>query len=255
MKSSDNIIFLLVLIILILIIVSELSNNGEIESIEDESIEESVGSGLIEIETFPNDAEIFVDDVYGGISPTTLFNIPVGHHNIIIKKEGYEDFIKEINIEAGRKAFLEANLIPISEGQPEIVEVVEEEKIIEEETEEIALGTETSDNVISIGNEFLFYYDFSEKKFTSDRLVDSDMISRIYFNYFIFTRTSPVNIKAIGKNINEVEKEDCIGIKGQFEYLHSGESICVITKENEIVAIGGEWENIQDANLIWKLLS
>ena len=253
MKSSDNIIILLVVILFVLIIVSELSKNGEIETIEDESIEESIGSGLIEIETFPSDAKIFVDDVYGGISPTTLFNIPVGSHNIIIKKEGYEDFIKEINIEAGRKAFLEANLIPISEEQPETIEIVDEEEIIEEKTEEIVLGTE--DNVISIGNEFLFYYDFSEKKFTSDRQVDSDMISRIYFNYFIFTRTSPVNIKAIGKNINDVEKEDCIGIKGQFEYLHSGESICVITKENEIVAIGGEWENIRDVNLIWKLLS
>lgn len=253
MKSSDNIIILLVLIILILIIVSELSKNGEIETIEDEIIEESVGSGLIEIETFPNDAEIFVDDVYEGISPTTLFNIPVGPHNIIIKKEGYEDFIEEIIIEAGRKAFLEANLIPIFVEQPEIIEV--EEEIIEEETEEIDLGTETSNNVISIGNEFLFYYDFSEKKFTSERQVDSDMISRIYFNYFIFTRTSPVNIKAIGKNINDVVKEDCIDIKGQFEYLHSGESLCVITKENEIVAIGGEWEYIQDANLVWKLLN
>jgi len=245
MKSSDGIIFLLVLTILILIIIFEVSQNREIETL-DEIIEESVGSGLIEIETFPSDAEIFVDDVYGGMSPKTLFNIRLGSHKIIIKKEGYEDFIKEINVEAGRKAFLEANLILISEEQPETIEVIEEKEIV---------GTETLDNVIKIGNEFLFYYDFSEKKFTSDRLVDSDIISRIYGNYFVFTRSSPVNIKPIGKNINDVEKEDCVDIKGQFENLHSGESMCVLTKDNEIVAIGGEWENIRNAKLIWKLLS
>ena len=246
MRSSDNIIILLFVILFNLIIVFDQFRNGEIETIEDESIEEIIGSGLIEIETFPSDAEIFVDDGYGGISPTTLFNIPVGPHNIIIKKEGYEDFVEEIFIEAGKKVFLKANLILI---------FVEPETIVEEETEEIDLETEPASNVINIGNEFLFYYDFSEKKFTSERQADSDMISRIYFNYFVFTRTGPVNIKAIGKNINDVEKGDCIGIKGQFEYLHSGESICVITKENEIVAIGGEWENIRDVNLIWKLLS
>ena len=127
MKSSDNIIILLFVILFILIMVVELSKNREIETIEDESIEENIGSGIIEIETFPSDSEIYVDGDYGGISPTTLFNIPVGSHDIIIKKEGYEDFIEEIIIEAGRKAFLEANLILISEEQPGIVEVVEEE--------------------------------------------------------------------------------------------------------------------------------
>jgi len=76
-----------------------------------------------------------------------------------------------------------------------------------------------------------------------------------YDTYFIFTRINPVNIKTIDKNIDEVEKEDCSSIKGQFEWLYSGQSLCIITKENKIAAIGGEWENTENAELTWKILS
>ena len=52
-----------------------------------------------------------------------------------------------------------------------------------------------------------------------------------------------------------MEKEDCVGIKGQFEWLYSGQSLCVITKENEIAAIGGVWDDTENAELTYKLFS
>jgi len=255
--TSNNIILFLVVVIIIIIIVFSIRQTGEqIETVEEELIEESTGSGFIEIETLPSNAEIFMDDIYSGVSPITLYNIPVGPHNIVIKKEGYEDFTSEVSVEAGRKTFLEADLalIPIEE-KTEIIEIVEEE--IEESSAEEETLTEglKATGTVNIGKKILFYYDLSEEKFTDNKQVDSDIFSKRFNTYIVFTRYGPVNIKTIDKSIDNVKKEDCIDIKGQFEFLNSGKSLCVITKENQIVALGGTWESTENAELTWKLYS
>ncbi|MAG72177.1 MAG: hypothetical protein CL471_18085 [Acidobacteria bacterium] len=226
-----------------------------------EIVEESAGSGFLEVETFPSDAEIFVDGTYSGKSPTTLYNIPIGPSNIVIKKEGYEDFVGEVNIEAGKKAFLEGNLVLIQtlEETLEVIGVVEEEleeesEEVEEKKEETLIESVKAGNTVNIGNKILFYYDFSEEEFADIRQSDSDIFSKRFDSYLVFTRYSPAKIKTIDKGIDEIEKEDCIGIAGQFEYLHSGRSLCIITKENKIVAIGGEWEYTANTELTWKFL-
>jgi len=245
-KLNSNVIILF--LVLVIIIITFFSIRQTEEKVE--VIEESEGSGLLEIESFPDDADIFMDDVYSGKSPITLYDIPVGSHNIIIKKDGYEDFTTKVDIEAGRKAFLEADLvlIPVIKEKEEIVEEVTEE------TEE-KVETEIESNIINLGENVLLYYDFSEEKFTSNKQVDSDIFSRKLGSYIIFTRYHPVKIKTIGKSVDKVEKQDCIDVKGQFEYLYSGETLCVITKENEIIAIGGNWQDLENVELKWKLFS
>lgn len=248
-KVNNYIIYFIIAVIVILMLIFGRQREEEIET---EEVEESVGSGFLEIETFPSNAEIFLDNTYSGKSPTTLYNVPVGFHNIVIKKAGYEDFIDEVGVEAGKKTFVEASLTlkDLVEEEIEVMEIVEEEP--EEVEEENLTETQKGDNVINIGSKFLLYYDFSEKEFVSNRQYNSDVFSKRYDKYLVFTRYNPVNIKAIDKNITDVEKEDCIGITGQFEYLYSGQSLCVITKENNIVAIGGTWDNTENAELIWK---
>lgn len=268
-KFNSNIIYLIIVVMVILMFVfGERKEEITVEDIVAEA-EESVGSGLLGIKTFPDDAEIFIDGVPSGKSPITIYNVDAGPHNVVIKKEGYEDFTSEAIIEAGRKAFLEANLVLIPAVEAEVisdeeeVEIVEEEKggivgDIEEETfveEETLTETLESSGTINVGTEFLFYYDFSEAKFADKKDFDQDVFSKRYDTYFVFTRINPVNIKTIDKNIDDVEKEDCRGIKGQFEWLYSGQSLCVITKENKIASIGGEWEDTENAELTWKMLS
>ena len=246
--KSSNIIFLIILIIIVLIFIFGRQTEEQVDITEE--IEESVGSGLLEIETFPGDAEVFMDNVFRGKSPLTLNNVPVGGHIIIVKKSGYEEFTIEVKIEAGKKIFLEADLdlIPTFEEEPEIVE----EKVVEIiEEEEIAKEFE----IVNIGNKFLLYYDFSEREFIRNKQLSSDIFSKRYDEYLIFTRSNPVNIKAVEKSIDDVEKEDCTGIKGQFEYLYSNQSLCIITKENQIVVLGGNWETTENINLTWKILS
>ena len=258
LKFNNNLLYLIIAVIVVLMLI--FAQRREVEVVEE--VEESVGSGFLEIETSPSDAEIFMDGDYKGKSPITLNNIPSGTHNIVIKKEGYDDFIKEVSVEAGRRVVLEARLgliqaieqvdvIEIIEDTSEILGIVEEDKI-EEET---LTGDLKSSVIVNIGEKFTLYYDFSEEEFVGNRKSDQDVFSKRFDNYIVFTRFSPVNIKTIDKNIANVQKEDCIGIKGQFEYLYSGQSLCVITKENEIVAIGGNWEDTKNAELKWKVFS
>ncbi|MEK6848548.1 MAG: PEGA domain-containing protein [Nanoarchaeota archaeon] len=198
----------------------------------------------------PDNADIFMDGVYSGKSPLTLNNVPTGPHKVIIKKEGYGNFISEINIEAGRKTFLEAELVLI----PAIKEEADMAGVTEEK-EEAETGTLKANGMVNIGEKFVIYYDFSKGKTTEIRQIDSDVFSKRFSSYLVFTRFDPVSIKTIDKSIDNIKREDCIGIKGQFEYLHSGQSLCVITKEDEVVALGGTWEDTENAKLTWKLFS
>lgn len=265
LKSKTSLIYLAIAVIVILMLIFGKNSREEIETLEKElGLEESVGSGFLEVETFPSDAGIYVDGILKGKSPDTLYNIPAGMHNIEIKKEGYVDYSMDVNVEAGKKAFIEADLVAevkdleVPEVEEVIEEAIEETKpigAIEEEEEKIVEEPEGLEvkNIINIGKKLQFYYDFSDGKFTDSSSTGSDVFSRRFDTYLVFTRFSPVNIKAINKKIENVKKEDCVGVKGTFEYLHSGKSLCIITKEGQIAAIGGYWVNTENAELSWKV--
>jgi hypothetical protein len=150
---------------------------------------------------------------------------------------------------------LETPLVPtISEEEPQsgiiegdigVVGVVEEETLPAPEPE----------NLINIGKKFLLYYDFSKREFTDKRSLEQDIFSQRFSKHLAFTRFDPVTMRIIDKDIDSVEKDDCIGIKDSFEYLYSGQSLCVITKEKNIVALGGTWDDTGNAELTWKLFS
>jgi len=111
MKLGRNILYLLIAVIIILMLIFG-QRIGK-DKVVVEEVEESIGSGFLEIETFPGDADIYVDNENKGKSPTTLYNIPVGSHNIIIRKSGYEDFIREV--EAPAETTGEASIDEVTE--------------------------------------------------------------------------------------------------------------------------------------------
>ncbi len=270
--KSTKLIYLAIAVIAILMLIFGKSSREDLETLEKELGLKDTGSGFLEVETFPSDADIYVDGILKGKSPDTLYNIPAGMHNIVIKKEGYGDYSKDVNVEAGKKAFIEADLEAeiIKEEVPEAEDIIEEPKVpevkeiiqetgpagvIKDEKEEVVQEQAEFEekNNINIGTKLQFYYDFSERKFTDSSSTGSDVFSRRFDTYLVFTRFSPVNIKVINKKIESVNKEDCAGIKGTFEYLYSGRSLCIITKEGQIAAIGGYWENTENASLSWKV--
>ncbi|MFA7002432.1 MAG: PEGA domain-containing protein, partial [Verrucomicrobiia bacterium] len=55
--------------------------------------------GLILAESFPNDAEVLVDNVFRGKTPVLMTDLPAGQHRIVIKKDGYESKETVLNIQ------------------------------------------------------------------------------------------------------------------------------------------------------------
>jgi len=257
-KFNINILYLIIAIIVVLMLIF---GQRKEEFIKEDIIiigEESIGSGFLEIETIPSSSEIFIDGVSRGISPITIYNVDAGPHNVIIKKEGYEDFTSEVKIDAGRKTFLESRLVLITPIEEKLkpMELIEDgidsEEIVEEEAQTDDLIVK---GIVNIGSKFIIYYDFSEGEFAENRNFEQDTFSKRYSQYLIFTRINPIKIKTINKDIEEVQREDCVGINGQYEWLYSGQSLCIITKENNVGAIGGLWDDTENAELTYKIFS
>jgi hypothetical protein len=55
--------------------------------------------GLVLAESFPNDADVLVDNVFRGKTPVLLTDIPAGQHRVLIKKDGYEPKETLLNIQ------------------------------------------------------------------------------------------------------------------------------------------------------------
>lgn len=228
---------------------------------EIKAAEKSPGSGFIEIATFPGDAEIFLDGVLSGKSPNTIYNVAAGTHSIVIKKSGYEDFSSQAKIEAGKKAYIEAKLMAITPAAP-IEKNIEPETAKTEEKaleNEIAKEENTADikanGRINVGSAFLVYYDFNEGNFTNRRYADSEVFSQRNTRNFVFIRFVPASVNTISKGIDDVGKSDCVDKTGEYEFLNSGQTMCIKTKEGQIAAIGGNWEKTENAELIWKLFN
>lgn len=274
MKPNRYLIYAIIAAVVVLMLIFGRQPEKQEEKIYEES-QESIGSGFIEIETSPKDADVFLDGVNRGKSPIIIGNVPAGTHEILIKKDGYEDFAKQIKVDAGRRSSVEAKMTVSIAEKEEIPEekidgfddkqpAAEEAKEIAEEKnagEEGAMQEEkaaqdTSSGKINLGVKFLIYYDFSSRKFEGARLEDYDIFSKRYKDHLTFTRNNPAQMKIIDKNIADIKKMDCEGISGGYGQLYSEQSICVITKEGLVAAVGGLWnENTENAELVWKVFS
>ena len=276
LKPKSYAIYTIIAVIIVLMLVFGQQKNkdagAEGNELQESGAAEDAGSGFIEVETSPKDADVFLDGANKGKSPLIIGNVPAGAHEILIKKDGYGELAKQIEVNAGRRTSVEAKLIIRIAEKEEIPEQIipnEDEKLpiipdevaeMPAEKEEAAMQEETeaaqdgSSGKINLGVKFLLYYDFSSRKFEGMRPEEHDVFSKRYNDHLTFTRNNPAQMKVIDKNIADVEKEDCEGISGGYGQLASGQSVCVITKEGLVAAVGGSWlENTENVELRWKV--
>ena len=57
--------------------------------------------GTLSITTVPTDASISIDGKSYGVTPNKDIKLPLGIHNVILKKDGYHDVTKEVTLQAG----------------------------------------------------------------------------------------------------------------------------------------------------------
>jgi S1-C subfamily serine protease len=70
------------------------------------------GTGKIGVESVPPDAEIYVDDMLVGTTPTTV-TLPAGPHKIRVAAKGFKEWERKVQMLKGNEAHLKATLEPL----------------------------------------------------------------------------------------------------------------------------------------------
>ena len=209
---------------------------AEKEAAETEE-EQAADTGALYIESSPALAQVYIGEEYKGDTPVNLYNLPVGSYEITVRKEGYADFKKTMEIKVGRTEEIDAALKPLTEAKPKTEEPSKE---IEKPAETQDVPASAKSNKINLSS-FAMYYDFDKMEFTETRTEGSDLFSRKYHNYVHFTILVPTKINVINKPINEAAKEDCIFSDTAVAQLFSSQTLCIKTA-NGVFAAGGTWQ-------------
>ena len=228
--KSKNIANLLVFIPILPIFIIACAQQIEAPS---EEFQEVIDTGVLVIESAPSEAQVYVNGELKGQTPLTLYNFPVGIYNLAVKKEGYMDFEKEVNVKVGLTEEIDAALAPL---KSEVVKAKPEEAEAPQEQEK---GPADKINLSS----FAMYYDFENKLFTKLRSEKSDIFSKKYDTYIHFTSITPAKIKIIKAPLKDVSRADCLNT-GAVGQLYSSQTLCVITAEGNYFAVSGSWEKM-----------
>lgn len=70
--------------------------------------------GKIKVTSSPSKADVYVDGRYGGLTPLMLKDIATGKHTVLVKKKGYKDYSKTVEVKEDRTAPMHAKLTKIS---------------------------------------------------------------------------------------------------------------------------------------------
>jgi hypothetical protein len=73
---------------------------------------EAITNGSIYIESNPSNAAVFLNTVYQGKTPVTLYNITRGDYRVVVQKTGYQDWSNRISISLGTRTDVYATLSP-----------------------------------------------------------------------------------------------------------------------------------------------
>ena len=217
-----------------------------------EKTEEVSDTGILVVESSPSAAQIYVDGELKGDTPFTLYNLPVGQHDVMVKKEGYEDFKKIVTIVVGRTEEIKATLfqIEVATTPP----IIEENKSKTEKATENAASLSPKLNSIDISKSFIIYYDFNKGLFTDTTSGNPDIFSSNYGTYVDFRAMPLAKVRIVNKQIKDAKKEDCINADDTVAFLYPEQTLCVKTTEGLFAAIGGSWKTTP-SELEWTLFS
>jgi hypothetical protein len=81
-------------------------------------------NGQITVRSSPSGANIYVDNLYKGLTPLTLVEIPNGGHTILLKMNGYQDWQSTVNVAAGSSTDVSGTLAANTNPQPTASTVV-----------------------------------------------------------------------------------------------------------------------------------
>ncbi|MBP1929633.1 hypothetical protein J2741_002180 [Methanolinea mesophila] len=75
-------------------------------------------TGSIAISSSPTDADIYLDNVFKGITPSTIDSITPGTHSLLLKLNGYQDYSSQIQVTAGQTTQVSATMVQVTTPTP-----------------------------------------------------------------------------------------------------------------------------------------
>jgi hypothetical protein len=75
---------------------------------------QSPGTGSVAVSSSPSGAQVYMDNVYQGISPLTISPVQPGTHTFLIKQTGYADWQVSEAVQGGQTTQIDATLSPLS---------------------------------------------------------------------------------------------------------------------------------------------
>jgi len=70
----------------------------------------SLLNGSVSFESSPSGASAFLDSVYQGKTPITVYNITPGTYTALLQRSGYQDYSKTIKVTAGNRTYVSKTL-------------------------------------------------------------------------------------------------------------------------------------------------
>jgi PEGA domain len=74
--------------------------------------------GALSVSSVPSGGNVFVDNVYRGVTPVTLPGIPSGTHTIRVQLQGYRDFSMEVQVVGGTTTPVTASMEMVTTPAP-----------------------------------------------------------------------------------------------------------------------------------------
>jgi hypothetical protein len=76
------------------------------------------GTGTLQVSSSPTGAQVFLDNVYVGITPITVPQVTAGSHTVLLKLSQYEDWQVTAQVASGQTTPVTATLVPTTTTQP-----------------------------------------------------------------------------------------------------------------------------------------
>ena len=74
---------------------------------------DSTASGTLVVTSDPEGGEVYLDNEFHGSTPVTIRTVPVGNHQVEIRKDGYEHWSGPVTVTGGGMSAVPANLIRV----------------------------------------------------------------------------------------------------------------------------------------------
>ncbi|HWQ67490.1 MAG TPA: PEGA domain-containing protein [Methanospirillum sp.] len=78
-------------------------------------------TGSVKIESIPVNVQVYLDDIYKGITPVTIGDVQSGTHTLVMRLSGYQDWSTLVTILPGEEVLVSGSLTRLDGGVPGVV--------------------------------------------------------------------------------------------------------------------------------------